>query len=307
MRDWLSGAFPAWIHSLYQTLPMLSRRRLFACLILPALAAGVPFSCPAETEKDPSPPPPAPLGPAEPLSINNRHPNLPTLWIAGDSTAAKGGANATGWGVPLASMVDPAQLNLVNGARGGRSSRTFITEGLWEKMITEVKTGDWVVIQFGHNDAGPINDNTRARGSLRSTGDESEDIVNQLTQKPEKVRTYGWYLRKMISETKAKGATPVLFSITVRNEWADGKVERRNGPWSELARQTAQSTGTTLVDLTNLIADAYDRMGPEQVKPFFPKDHTHTGPEGAAFSASLVAKALQDVGVPGMMRKEKDS
>lgn len=286
---------------------MLSRRRLFSCLILPAMTAGLPVITRAGTEKDPSPPPPAPLGPAEPIDLKSRKPHLPTLWIAGDSTAAKGGPNATGWGVPLASLVDPAKLNLVNGARGGRSSRTFITEGLWEKMITEVKAGDWVVIQFGHNDAGPINDNSRARGSLRSTGEESESIVNQLTQKPETVRTYGWYLRKMISETKAKGATPVVFSITVRNEWTGGKVERRNGPWSELARQTAQTTGTAFVDLTQLIADAYDRMGPEQVKPFFPKDHTHTGPEGAAFSASLVVKALQDLGVPGLTPGQKDS
>lgn len=242
----------------------------------------------------------APLGPAEPLALLQRRADLPTLWIAGDSTAAKGGPAATGWGVPFATMADPKVLNVVNGARGGRSSRTFVTEGLWDKMAAEIRKGDFVIIQFGHNDAGPINDASRARGSIRSTGEETETIQNLVTKKEETVHSYGWYLRKMITDTKAKGATPIVFSLTVRNEWKEGKVERRNGPWNELAKSTAEATGTKFVDLTASLADAYDKLGPGTVKPFFPKDHTHTGPEGAAFTARLLTELFQPFAIPGL-------
>ena len=83
----------------------------------------------------------------------------PTLFIAGDSTAGNGAAN--GWGSHLQDYFDPHQLIVINRARGGRSSRTFITEGLWDALVTDLKAGDYVLIQFGHNDAGPINDNRR--------------------------------------------------------------------------------------------------------------------------------------------------
>jgi hypothetical protein len=74
-----------------------------------------------------------------------------------------------------------------------------------------------VLIVFGHNDGGPINDNYRSRGSLRSLGDETEEIDTQVTGKHEIVHTYGWYLRKMIEETRGKGAIPVILSLTARN------------------------------------------------------------------------------------------
>ena len=237
---------------------------------------------------------------AAPLALKARKATLPTVWIAGDSTAAKGGPNATGWGVPFSTLLDSGVVNVVNGARGGRSSRTFITGGLWDNIAAEIKPGDWVLIQFGHNDAGPINDDTRARGSLRSTGDECQEIQNLLTKKPETVHSYGWYLRKMIADTKAKGATPILLSLTVRNEWSGGKVERNHGPWNSLAKSTAETAGIRFIDLTSLIAGAYDRMGPGQVKLFFPRDPTHTGPEGAALSAKLLAAALRGTGMPGL-------
>lgn len=243
--------------------------------------------------------PPGPLAPAEPLSLKSRRATLPTIWIAGDSTAAKGSGTATGWGLPFSGLLELSKVNVVNGARGGRSSRTFVTEGLWDAMAKEIKAGDWVLIQFGHNDAGPVNDASRARGSLRTTGEEGQQINNMVTKQAEMVRSYGWYLRKMIAEAKAKGATPVVLTLTVRNEWKDGKVERRNGPWNQLAEETARTTGTPFLDLTSRIADAYDRMGPEQVRPFFPKDHTHTNLEGAALTAALLMESLRDLKMPG--------
>src|SRR5690242_14651409 len=77
----------------------------------------------------------------------------PTVWVTGDSTASN--ANRRGWGDPFAEYFDHTKAHVVNRARAGRSSRTFITEGLWEKVHSELKQGDYVLIQFGHNDGGP--------------------------------------------------------------------------------------------------------------------------------------------------------
>ncbi len=238
---------------------------------------------------------PPPLAKAEPVTTKTLNLALPTLFIAGDSTAAKGPPTATGWGVPFTAYFDSAKINVVNSARGGRSSRTFITEGLWDQLLAQVKAGDTVLIQFGHNDAGAINDASRARGSIRSLGDETEQIDNLLTKKPELVHSFGWYVRKMIAEVRAKKATPVLLSLTVRNEWRDGKVERTNGPWSAFAAELGKIENVAFIDLTTLIADEYERRGTAAVKPFFPKDHTHTSPEGADLNARLVVAALKNL------------
>jgi len=247
----------------------------------------------APTSSDTTLPPP--LAPAEPLTAKTLNSTLPTLFIAGDSTAAKGPPTATGWGVPFAAYFDSTKLNVVNAARGGRSSRTFITEGLWDQLLAQVKAGDTVLIQFGHNDAGAINDASRARGSIRSLGEETEQIDNLLTKNPELVHSFGWYVRKMIAEVRDKKATPVLLSLTVRNEWRDGKVERTNGPWSAFAAELGKAENVAFIDLTTLIADEYERRGAAAVKPFFPKDHTHTSPEGADLNARLVVAALKNL------------
>src|SRR3989475_11039745 len=140
--------------------------------------------------------------------------NLPTLFVVGDSTANNNANGARGWGDPFISYFDGHKINVLNRARGGRSSRTFITEGRWEKVLSEMKRGDFVLIQFGHNDAGAINDATRARGSLPGTGEETQEIDNLLTKKHEAVHTYGWSMRQMIADTNAKDATPIVLSLT---------------------------------------------------------------------------------------------
>jgi lysophospholipase L1-like esterase len=243
-------------------------------------------------------PPPEPVKPIAEV-IN---PALTTLWVASDSTAANGGPTATGWGVPLPDYFDLAKINVVNRARGGRSSRTFITEGLWDKLLEGVKAGDFVLIQFGHNDAGALNEEPpgsgrplRARGSIPSLGDETQEIDNVLTKKHEVVHTYGWYMRKMLADVKTKNATPIILSLTVRNEWKDGKVERYNGPWRKFSHDIAQTAGIAYIDLTRLIADEYQKLGAAKVNAFFPKDHTHTGAEGADLNASLVVAGLKGI------------
>jgi len=221
--------------------------------------------------------------------------NGPTLYIAGNSTAKNGAEN--GWGSHLQKFIDPAKLTVDNRARGGRSSRTFITEGLWDALRDDLKPGDYVIIEFGHNDGGKINDERRARGSIHTNGDETREIDNLQTGKHEIVHTFGWYMRKMINETKAKGAIPIVMSITARNVWPDGKMERKN-TFCTLAKELAVENDVVFIDLRNMIADQYELLGPIRVRQLFPRDHTHTGPDGAFINAAMVVSGLKAIGSP---------
>src|SRR5690349_9131117 len=89
----------------------------------------------------------------------------PKLILVGDSTVNNSSGDFRGWGNVIGAMFDPSKIEVVNKARGGRSSRTFITEGLWDQVKTTLETGDIVLVQFGHNDGGSL-DKDRARGSL---------------------------------------------------------------------------------------------------------------------------------------------
>jgi lysophospholipase L1-like esterase len=226
-------------------------------------------------------------------TANQVNPNLPTIFVVGDSTANNHANGGLGWGDPFIDYFDKARANILNRARGGRSSRTFITEGLWDKVLSEMKRGDFVLIQFGHNDGGAINDATRARGSLPGTGEETQEIDNLLTRQHEVVHSFGWYMRKMIEDTKAKGAVPIVLSLTVRNIWKDGHIERGPGQFGQWAAEVANSEKVMFVDLTKLIADKYEQLGEEKVKVLFATDHTHTSPAGAELNASLVVAGLQ--------------
>jgi rhamnogalacturonan acetylesterase len=256
---------------------------LFACILLGLVSghAQSPGAVPAAAVKPPPPPPP-------PLN-----PNLPTLFVVGDSTAANNNdPKAVGWGIPFATFFDPTKINVANRARGGRSSRTFVTEGLWDKVLAEMKPGDIVLLQFGHNDGGPVNDTYRARGSVHGLGEETQEIDNLITKKHEIIHTFGWYMRKMIADTKAKGATPVVLGLTVRDIWHAGRVERGPGDYTSLSSQVAREQQVSFLNLTSLIADRYEQLGPDKVKEFFPRDSTHTNAAGAALNASLVVAGL---------------
>ena len=242
----------------------------------------------------PAPPPERAVAPV-PLD-----PKLPTLFVVGDSTAASNDGVAVGWGVPLPSFFDSARLNVANRARGGRSSRTFISEGLWDKVLADLKRGDLVLIQFGHNDGGAINEEPpgsksplRARGSLPGLGEESQEIENVVTNRHEVVHSFGWYLRKFIDDTRAKGATPIVLSPTVRNIWKDGKVERGPGEYEKWSAEIAKTEGVAFVDVTAIIADQYEKMGEGTVKEFFSRDHTHTNADGAELNAASVVAGLK--------------
>jgi len=239
---------------------------------------------------------PAP-GPANPAAAQ-LNPALPTLFIAGDSTAAPGaGELQQGWGVPFGAYFDAAKIKIVNRARGGRSSRTFITEGAWDQLLAEVKAGDTVLIQFGHNDGGPINDEPppplRARGSLPGLGDETREIDNVLTRQHEVVRTFGWYMRKMIADVKAKGASPIVLSLTVRNRWMEHRIERGSGRYSLWAFDIAKAAAVPFIDVTNNAADTFEALGEERTKAIYQQDATHFNAEGADLHARLIVAGLK--------------
>jgi lysophospholipase L1-like esterase len=247
-------------------------------------------------------PPSSPQSPTIPTNEEPRDARLPTIWVAGDSTAARDtGGTKQGWAVPFADYFDPSRINVVNRARGGRSSRTFMTEGLWDLLIAEVKPRDIVLIQFGHNDAGALNDEPppplRARGTIPGLGSETREIDNVLTKKHEVVHTFGWYMRRMIADVKAKGATPIILSPTVRDNWSDGRIERDAGHYTTWAAEIAKQANLSFIDVNRMVADRFDQLGREKVHPFYPQDHTHFNAAGAEIFAASVVSGLRSLHV----------
>ena len=232
-----------------------------------------------------------------PLPAQTTAERVPTLFVIGDSTvrngSGKGGDGLWGWGEPLADYFDQAKIHVVNRALGGRSSRTFITEGRWDAVLQDMSPGDFVIMQFGHNDPGPLDDTARARGTLRGIGEETKEIDNPITHKHEVVHTYGWYMRRYVADARAKGVTPIVCSLIPRNIWKDGKVVRSADSYAGWAAQVAADAGVAFIDLNEIIARRYDTMGPDAVKALFPGDHTHTNRQGAEINAECVIFGLK--------------
>jgi polygalacturonase/lysophospholipase L1-like esterase len=224
---------------------------------------------------------------------------LPTLFLIGDSTVRNGDATGSngqwGWGEPLVNLFDASKVRIVNRAIGGRSSRTFLTEGRWDKVLDELKPGDFVMMQFGHNDGGELFKSDRPRASLRGNGDETQEGVVEMTKKSEVVHTFGWYLRKYVREAKAKGATPIVCSLVPRKIWKDGKIVRASEDYGRWAAEAARAEGASFIDLNEIIAAKYDAMGPARVEALFADEHTHTNGKGAALNAASVIEGIRSL------------
>lgn len=222
----------------------------------------------------------------------------PVFYIIGDSTVRNGdgtGKNSQwGWGSFIENYFDTTKITVENDAIGGRSSRTFITEGRWDKILKTLKKGDYVIMQFGHNDGGPLDDTSRARGTIKGIGDDSTEIYNPIRKMKEVVHTYGWYMRKYVRETKEREAIPIVCSPIPHNDWENGKVKKwREDSYAGWARQIAKEEAAFFIDLNDLIAEKYEVLGPEKVKTFFPADHIHTNKEGGELNASIVIKEIK--------------
>ena len=226
----------------------------------------------------------------------------PVLYIIGDSTVRNSNRPQCGWGEVIGDFFDTTQIGISNQAMAGRSTRTFVKEKRWDKVLSTLKAGDYVIMQFGHNE-GSKPDTSRAgyRGVLRGTGEETVDLKwNDTTI--ETVHTYGWYLKKFVSDAKSKGAIPVICSMIPRNQWdysvkgdttSKQLVRRANNDFAKWAEEAAAVTGAFFIDLNKISGDKYDQWGPEQVKNLFYGDHTHTNEEGAKINAASVVEGIR--------------
>lgn len=223
----------------------------------------------------------------------------PTLFLIGDSTVKNGqgdGRNGQwGWGSFIHEFLDTTKLDVENHALGGTSSRTFRTRGLWDVVMDNIKKGDMLMIQFGHNDSGPLDDTARARGTIRGISDETKEIYNPITKQNETVHTYGWYLGSFIKEAQNKGAAVYVCSPIPRNNWEEGKLVSGKDSYPLWAGQIADRHKVYYIPLNERLETLYNQLGQAAVQAFFTEaDHTHTSMAGAKMNARTIAQAIDD-------------
>jgi lysophospholipase L1-like esterase len=252
------------------------------------LLATIAFICSAQDER--------PVVDASKVTVEKAAANdLPTLHIVGDSTVRSGGTGAGlwGWGERITPFLDTQKINVVNHAIGGRSARTYYTEGRWDKVASSIRRGDFVIIQFGHNDGGRIGDPAvKNRADGPGLGDEMvEDTKPDGTK--ELVHTFGWYMARFVTDAQSRGATVILCSpIPHKQRWETGRDFASFAKWDEAV---ARAHGALFFDLTMVITDAYKKAGREQVNGFFADKGTHTTDVGAQFNAACVIAGLKSL------------
>ena len=252
------------------------------------------------------------------LPVYNRSDSKPVVFITGDSTVKNSDKDPDGmwgWGAVANTIFDETKIDIINAAMAGRSCRSYLNEGRWERVYNSLKPGDFVLIQFGHNDISPI-DKPKYRGAIATAKDtchvyrmqaakedlSKQNVIDQKLKANTQVGSYeviysfGWYLKKFIQDVREKGATPILVSLTPRNEWPNGKIERRNDTYGKWYREVVEETGVEFVDLHNITADFLDKKcgKKEKAMKYFNHDHTHTSLLGAKTNAQSIAKGLRD-------------
>ena len=204
-----------------------------------------------------------------------------TIHLMGDSTMAEkdltGGNPERGWGMMFQNFVDDT-FQVVNYAQNGRSTKSFIDRGLWDKVYNALQPGDYVFIQFGHNDA---------------KADDPERYAPAFGAYQDNLRTF-------IRGARAKGATPVLLTPVARRWFKEGKLDRNcHTDYPAAMKQVAQEEGVTLLDMTTKTLDWLEGLGDEPSKAYFmistgKDDNTHTIARGARKVTELVCEALQE-------------
>jgi lysophospholipase L1-like esterase len=211
-----------------------------------------------------------------------------TVYLAGDSTMAHKQPDKrpeTGWGEELPPFFDESKVKVDNRAMNGRSTKSFIAEGRWQKLVADLKPGDYVFIQFGHND-------------------ESKDKAERYTP-PEDYRKN---LVRFVADVREKKAIPVLLTPVMRRRFdAQGNFVDTHGVYPEIVRQVAAEEHVALIDMHRLSEAVLKRYGAEESRKLFlqlkpgenanyPKgieDNTHFSPAGAKVMASLAVEAIK--------------
>jgi lysophospholipase L1-like esterase len=200
---------------------------------------------------------------------------LPTLYLAGDSTVTdQGVAPSASWGQMLPRYFTPA-IAIANHAESGETLKSFVTELRLDKLLSTLRRGDWVMIQFGHND--------------------------QKIQWPqtyvEAATTYRSWLRTYIAEVRRRGATPLLVTSPERRNFDQhGRIVPSLGDYPDAVRAVAREEGVALVDLNPLSVRFYESLGPEAAPRAFAdegRDKTHHSEYGADALAGLVVSGLR--------------
>ena len=234
------------------------------------------------------------------LTGASRKEGCPVVFTIGDSTVKNKDNDKDGmwgWGSVIAGEFNLKKVTVENHAMAGRSARTFLDEGRWDKVYDALQPGDFVLIQFGHNDGGDINVG-KARGELHGSGNESKVFLMEKTGKYQVVYSFGWYLRKFIMDAQEKGAIPIVLSHTPRNKWKDGEIERNTNSYGKWTREAAEMTGAYFIDLNKLSADKLQKMGPKKTPAFYNTDHTHTSLKGARMNARSIAEGIKATDCP---------
>ena len=203
-----------------------------------------------------------------------------TIHLMGDSTMAEkdlsDGKLERGWGMMFPNFVDET-FQVVNYAQNGRSTKSFIDKGLWDKVYGALQPGDYVFIQFGHND---------------SKADDPERYAPAFG-------AYQDNLRKFIRGAREKGATPVLLTPVARRWFKGGKLDRNcHTDYPAAMKQVAEEMGVTLLDITTPTLDWIESIGDEASKAYFmistgKDDNTHTVASGARKVTEIVCDALK--------------
>jgi lysophospholipase L1-like esterase len=211
-----------------------------------------------------------------------------TVYLAGDSTCAIKAADKrpeTGWGEMLPQFFDPAKVKIVNEAQNGRSTKSFIDEGRWQKIVDSLQKGDYVFIQFGHNDE------KKDKPAVYASPDD-----------------YKANLVKFIRETRSKGATPVLMTPVSRRKFENDILVKTHGEYPDAVKTVARKQGAALIDMESKSAAVLNRYGVEGSKelflqlrpgenPNYPKgveDNTHFRPKGADEMAKLAVEGIRE-------------
>ncbi|MCC8088203.1 MAG: rhamnogalacturonan acetylesterase [Rikenellaceae bacterium] len=221
----------------------------------------------------------------------------PVIFTVGDSTVKNADNDEDGpfsWGSVIGRFFDDGKITVDNQAMAGRSTRTFLDEGRWDKVYEALRPGDYVLIQFGHNEGGEINTG-KARGVFKGSGDDSKVLLMESTGKYQVIYTFGWYLRKFIMDVQEKEAVPVILSHIPRNQWTEeGKVIRNSSSYGLWAKEAAEATGACFIDLNEISAVKLENMGREAAAEYFKGDHTHTSFKGALLNAESIVEGIKD-------------